>query len=130
MEASEWAEVFKAGRAATLHVQPENQVIYALQGMERKAREIADRGRVKETMFMGKPVSKLNYEEAVRFRAYMLEHEHWVTQETFDTVNEIIAKGPEVCEHPYAGDHPYAVDHLGYELYCIKCGQWIKEEAT
>lgn len=93
MGPSEWAEVFNAGAAS--YMRARNQLINALSAMEKKCLELDQRGRLTEDHFLGKPVSSLTYEEAIKFRQYLASDRQWISEDTWRMINRIIAEGPE-----------------------------------
>lgn len=93
MTPGEWAEVFNAGAAS--YMRAGNELVNALSAMEKMCLELDQRGRLKEDHFMGKPVSNLTYEEAIRFRDWLWTNNRLISENTSQVISRIIAEGPE-----------------------------------
>jgi len=106
MTPDEWAEVFKAGADTGMTVSdpPALALRNVLQAMQQQCEKIAEcnkEPRLKEDHFMGKPVSDLTYEEAIRFRHWLLSSDRqWISETTSREISRIIAEGPEIDRSP------------------------------
>lgn len=123
MGPSEWAEVFNAGAAS--YMRAGNELVNALSAMEEKCLELDQRGRLTEDHFMGKPVSSLSYEEAIRFRDWLSAND--LSEDTLRVVGRIIAEGPEPrCTCPLDPDD---LDDPGDILSTCPIHGWRTEPA-
>jgi len=92
MTPAELAEIFNVG-ARTARKYSELQQV--LDAMANHCRKIDERGRVKEHMFMGKPIKDLTYEEAVFCRDNLSHSNQWVPAEVWHMLSKIINQGSD-----------------------------------